>query len=266
MPIIPPEQIDSEYNLAECIEHFDTEYLLDIIRNKINNINYANTLTEPNLISSLEADFKVFIARVPDDEPNIKTIREELLRKIIELICNKFNLQFNNDDDSIDLGAAAFYLYDFLICNRVNYMINFFVTFIINNKNSLCENLSLEEYRKSKDMGMYSKKVYADPKYGLIATNMKSVLQHIVSIGVTLYNIFQMTYTEPNIVAFLDNIVTDRGDFCKDFYASVIMRPEIEPIINVGVRLALQKIVGNLTTQDLREFMSISTPGGIING
>ena len=264
MPVIPPGQIDSELNLAECIQHFDTEYIMDIVKNKIATVNYSNTLPDPNLITSLESDFKVFMEQIPDDEPNIKEIRDSLYLNIIHLLCDSFNLQFNEDDPSIDRYTAAFYLYDFLICNRVAYMINFFTSFIINNKDSLCQNLSFEEYKKGRDNAGFGKKIYADPKYTIIAANMKTVLHHIVGIDVTLYNIIESTYTNPAIVAFFDNIVTDRGDFCKDFYATIVTRPEYEPIINVGVRLALQRFVGDISQSDIHEMMMIAN-GGVMN-
>ena len=58
MPVLPPYQISNEYNVAEIIQHYDINYILDIISNKVNNINYASTLVEPNIIDVLMETFR----------------------------------------------------------------------------------------------------------------------------------------------------------------------------------------------------------------
>ena len=92
--VIPPYTLTSEYNLAEMLEHFDSNYIMDVINNKINTINYASTLSEPNMVSSLEEEFKIMYERFPDDETNTKQIRVQLYEDIIHLLCDRFNLQF----------------------------------------------------------------------------------------------------------------------------------------------------------------------------
>ena len=257
--VIPPYTLTSEYNLAEMLEHFNSNYIMDVIDNKINTINYASTLSEPNMVSSLEEEFKIMYERFPDDETNTKQIRVQLYEDIIHLLCDRFNLQFNDDDDTIDRFTAAFYLYDFLICNRSAYMINFFVSFIVNNKDTLCESLNLELPKKMKEIPAgYNKQFYSDPKFVAIAANMKNVLHHIVGIDITLRNIIESVYTTPSVVDFFDNMISDKGDFCKDFYASVVMRPDIEPIVDVGVKLALQKIVGDTSSGSIHEIMAMT--------
>ena len=259
MPIVSPYSLSSEYNLAEMLEHFDSNYVIDIINNKIDNINYASVLTEPNMVTALEEEFKIMYERFPGDESNTRQIRVELYEDIIKLLCDRFNLQFNEDDDNIDRFTAAYYLYDFLICNRAAYMINFFVSFIVNNKNTICDTLGLEPPKKVKDPSPgQGRNLYSDPKFIVIVANMKSVLHHIVGIDITLRNILESIYTVPSVVDFFDNMVSDKGDFCKDFYAAVIMRPEIEPIIDVGVRLGLQKIVGDTAAGSIHELMTMT--------
>ena len=257
--IVPPYSLSSEYNLTEMLEHFDSNYVMDVINNKIDNINYASVLAEPNMVVSLEEEFKIMYERFPGDEQNTKQIREQLYEDIIKLLCDRFNLQFNEDDDNIDRFTAAFYLYDFLICKRAAYMVNFFVSFIVNNKNTICDSLGLEIPKRVKEpQPGQGKNLYNNPKFLAIIGNMKSVLNHIVSIDITLRNILESVYTVPSVVDFFDNMVSDKGDFCKDFYASVIMRPDIEPIIDVGVRLGLQKIIGDTASSSIHELMTMT--------
>ena len=125
-------------------------------------------------------------------------------------------------------------------------MINFFTSFIINNKDSLYNSLNLESYKKNKDSStIYNKRIYIDPKYITISANLEMVLKHIVTIDITLDNILQTTYVNPKIIMFLSEIITDKGNYFKDYYCSLLNRQEMLPVILTDIRLQLQKIAGN---------------------
>ena len=253
--------IVNEFNLAEMMEHFDSDYIFDIINNKLDNINYSNPLQEPNVVTSFEETFKNWFERFPGDDSNIRIIRWQVYLDIIHVLCDRFNLRFNEEDDTINRYTAAYYLYDFLVCNRVNYIVSFFTSFIVNNKDSLCSYLNLEEYRKNKDTAAsYGKRIYTDPKYGAISSNMVPVLQHIASLDISLYNIFQSIYTNPILLEMMDNIVADKGTFFNTYYASILDQPENLPIIIVNIRLALQNLVGDLSPNTIQEVMAYANP------
>ena len=250
-----PYEISNEFNITELLGHFDSNYIFDIITDKLDNIDYSSVLKEPNIVISFEENFKIMNDRFPGDSQNIRMLRAQVYTDIINILCEKFNLQFNEDDDNIDRYTLAYQLYDFLVCNRNTYLINFFTSFIINNKGSLCGFLNLDEYRKSKETSAaYGKRIYDDPMYGAISANMAKVIRHISTIDISLMNIFQSTYTNPEILIFLDNAIADRGDFFRDFYCSIFDQPEIMPIIITNIRLSLQKIVGNISMQEIMSY------------
>ena len=236
--ITPPYEISSEFNITEILGHFDSNYIFDIINDKLNSMDFSSILEEPNVVVSFEENFKMMNENFPGDTENIKMIRQQVYTDIINILCRHFNLQFNEDDDNIDRYTLAFYLYDFLISNRNNIMVNFFTSFIINNKSSLTRILNLDEYRKSRDSAaVYGKRIYDDHGYGVISANMTKVIDHISTIDISLYNIFQSTYTNPEVLNFLDNAVSDRGNFFTDFYCSILQQPDILPIIITNIRL-----------------------------
>ena len=214
-------------------------------------------LPEPNVVVSFEENFKLMTESFPGDAQNIRDIRTQVYSDIILILCDKFNLQFNEADENIDLYTAAFYLYDFLICNRNNIMITFFTSFIAYNKDSLSRFLNLDDYRKSKDSASaYGKRIYSDQKYGIISANMNKVLNHIATLDISLLNILQSVYTSPEVIAFFDNAIADKGNFFKDFYCSALEQPEVLPIIITNIRLSLQKIVGDISPSNIQEIMS----------
>lgn len=236
--------ISSENNLTELLAHFDSGFVLNIIEDKINMRQY-NSMPESNIIKSFEENFKVMKEQFPGDGENINLVRTRVYTEIINILCRGFNLNCMLDD-STDLYSAAYYLYDFLLCNSGPIMINFFTSFIINNKDSLYNSLNLESYKKNKDSStIYNKRIYIDPKYITISANLEMVLKHIVTIDITLDNILQTTYVNPKIIMFLSEIITDKGNYFKDYYCSLLNRQEMLPVILTDIRLQLQKIAGN---------------------
>ena len=243
-----PYLINSEYNITELLSHFDADYILSVLEDELNSINIASTIIKPNIVTSFEENFKTMREEFPGDEANIVSIREKVYMNIIEILCNKFNLQFNYNDETIDKYTAAYYAYDFLVCNRNNIMINFFTSFIINNKNSI----NVE--KKNKDSSVvYNKNIYTDPKLIAISANMEKVIKYISEIDVRLVDIFSSTYVNQETVMFLDNAFADRGNFFKTYYCNI--STEDMPIVITNIRLQLQKIVGNISDSSINKLL-----------
>jgi hypothetical protein len=254
-----PYLIGNEYDFSEVIAHFDSNYIFSIINDKLQRVNYANQLPEPNVVQAFEENFKIMNQTYPGDSQNIRNIREQVYRQIIDILTNAYNLTFNTVDDTIDVFTAASYLYEFLVSRRNDIMTNFFVAFIVNNKDSLYNMLTTDGIKKSRDSSSnYGKLVYADQKYVTISSNMNSVIKYISEMDVTLLNIFQSTYRDQQLTMFLDNAFADKGNFFKDYYCSTINNPEIAPIVITNIKLALQRLVGNVSTADINTIINMN--------
>ena len=190
-----------------------------------------------------------------DDGANINIVRSRIYKDIIMMLCDRFNIRFNELDDTIDLYTAAFYAYDFLVCNRNNIMINFYTSFIVNNKDYLYGALNLDEYKKAKDMSTsYNKKMYTDNKYIIISANMEKVIKFISTLDIKLLDIFKSTYINPDVVMFLDNAFADKGNFFADYYCKI--SEEELPIVITNIRLKLQQIIGNINQNSIDNFIN----------
>lgn len=254
-----PYLIGNEYNIAEILAHFDSNYIFAIINDKLENINYASPLLEPNIIQAFEENFKSMNEMFPGDSQNIRNIREQVYREIIKILTERFNLEFNMVDENIDLFTAASYLYEFLVCRRNEIMTNFFTAYIVNNKDSLYQTLINEGLKKNRDSSSnYGRRIYDDQKFVLISAYMSKVINYISEMDVTLLNIFQSTYIDQRLVMFLDNAFADRGNFFKDFYCATVNRPEIAPIVITNIKLALQRLVGNISANDIQSILSLN--------
>lgn len=248
--------MNSEFTITELLSHFDSDIIIDIMKDKLSGNKYK-TLPEPNIISSFEENFKNMNQEFPGDSQNINIIRTRVYREIIETLCEAYNLQFNYLDESIDLYSAAYYMYDFLVCNYSNILVNFFTSFIINNSDSLYKNLNLESLKKSKDSStIYGKSIYDTPKYILISANLEKVINYISTLDVTINNIFASTYVDIKIIDFLNNIIADKGNFFKNFYCSILNKVEILPIVLTDIRLQLQNHIGNISATGIKEYIN----------
>lgn len=236
--------ISNEFTVTEMLSHFDSDFIISAMKDKLENYSYSS-IPESNIISSFEENFKIMREKFPGDGININTVRDNVYRSIIDTLCEFYNLQFNYDDDNIDYYTAAYYLYDILLCNYSKIMINFFTSFIINNKDSLYSTLS-STIKKVKDASyIYGKKMYIDSKYILITSNLEKAISYISNLDITFFNIIQSTYTDPRVVQYIDSIVGDKGNFFKNYYCSILNKPDVLPIILTDLNLNLLQYIGN---------------------
>ena len=252
-----PYLLNAEFNATELLAHMDIDYILNTLEDKLSNMNFASSIVQPNIIVSLEENFKNMKLTFEGDSANINVIRGQVYMKIIDILCKHYNLRFNVDDPNIDLYTAAFYAYDFLVSNVNTYMINFFTSYIINNKESLYNALNLDTSKKSKDSGsVYNRNVYTDPKIVAVAANIEKAIKLISTLDVKLVNIFQSIYVNPETVMFLDNAFADIGNFFVTYYCSIVNRVDCLPVLITNIRLNLQRIVGDTSSVSIQNLIN----------
>ena len=49
-----PYMISNEYNITEILAHFDSDYIISTIEDNLQEINFASSLIQPNIIASFE--------------------------------------------------------------------------------------------------------------------------------------------------------------------------------------------------------------------
>lgn len=237
----------TEYNIvgevecAELLQHFNSDFIFNVIRNSLDNkFKFNAFLPVTNVVGSFEQNFKVMQNNYPSDRDNIIMVRLSTYNQIIDLLCKDYNLQFNNNED-LEHYSVAYYLYDFLVANYKVYMIYFFASFIHKEKNYIYDSLNLEALKKNKDSStIYGKKVYKDTKIAVISTNLDYVLNNIRSFDIDL-DIILNTVTNKNVASLLLNYISPINDFYKEFYCSAI-NSEFYPELLTNIRLEIQKL------------------------
>jgi hypothetical protein len=233
--------IQTENEISNILSHFNSTYIFDIIQDKLDS-KFKNfyAMNNPNIVASFEANFKQLQINYPSDIDNIRYVRNETYKEIIEMLTKRYNLQFN-DMPGLDYFSAAFHLYDFLVANFNGYLINFFSNYIIKEKTNLYNFLKLDEQRKNKDSStLYGKKIFSDPKLAILNANLIDVISNICVFDIKLQDILQLTLRK-DIADYIGSMVA-YDNFFKESYATVFGDPFVYPLLLTDIRLNIQKI------------------------
>lgn len=233
----------TENDIAKLFLHLSDGYIFDIIQNNIDDrVPYVQT-HNPNIVYSLNQSFKNIESQYSIDKSYYDKMNETYL-SIIQILCGKYNISINLTNET-DLYTAAFYMYDFLVSNFYNCMIQFFVKFIMNEKNFIYNSMNLNNVRKNKDSStVYCKKVLSDPKVAIISANLEDVLNNMIAYDIGLDTIIRTVYTDPVISNYLSTLITSNtGLFFKEQYG-FFLNSDKRPTIITNIRYAIQQECG----------------------
>lgn len=231
-------QANAERDVFVILSRFNTTFIFDCIENALQAKNTNQfIIPNPNLVRSLEDTFISMMNDFPDDKANIMECREETYLEIINYLCSKFNLTFN-DNQEIDLYTAAFHLYDFLVNGYLIKVSEFFSKFILQEKDNLYKSFNLDRFKKNSNIN-YGKKVFKDNTIPTILIQISYVIDQLMAFGFDFESIVNIVYSNNDIAKFITSIFTDNGDFFN-FYKQDLMNPFIRPNIITNIRLIIQ--------------------------
>lgn len=229
--------------LSYILGKFNDEFIYNTVNESLNNKLRNYEISLPNVVMSFEQTFKSILEEYPGGQDYIWKQREEVYNNIIKILCDYYQLIFD-DNDSYDIYTSAMYMYSLLVSNFQNNIITFFVNYIIREKSSIYEMLNLSDSRKNKDSStIYAKRVFKNPKLGVISANLESVLTSICNtfdIDFDTYMELIFQGKDNTIRNHLLTILQPTNDFFKEYIGSCFNSP-FRPILITSIRLALQK-------------------------
>ena len=247
MPIVL-DNVANEYSMTQAIQSLDRDTIMSIIDDQIENPP-SEFMPIPNLVQSIYLSYEQFKTQYPYDSQNLNQIAEDIYYEIIDKICRSFDLQFNTMDESINRYTAAYYLYEFCISNRTNNIINFFVNYIINNKDGIIHMLKNSDSIKQKS---YKLMYGGDEDYILIANNIVKILESASTMQITLSDIYMTSYADISIAQFMDIAFADKADFFHNHFYALVKDPSKRPVIITGIQLMLQQVIaGDISNGDV---------------
>lgn len=250
--------LTSEKDIAVLLSHFNSSYIFDVINNSISQIRQGMGLLSvpgPNVIAAFEQNFNYLKTAYPLDVDNTNAVRDQTYKEIIEMLCNAYNLEFDETQVS-DYYSAAFYLYDFLVCNFNSYIVSFFSNIIRKEKNQIYEALGMDQFKNSKDIStIYNKKMYIekDNKLAIISSNLSYVIRNMLAFDYNFDFLISMAYGSgmTNITDYIIRIVKPINDFYKIIYGSAINNQDAFPLFITSIRLDIQRNIETNTIENI---------------
>lgn len=233
--------ITTENEVASVLSHFNTDFIIDIIRQNILNKDRTMFLPMANIVTSYEQNFKDIAVRYPGEIQQISSVRLKTYAEIIDELCHYYNLQFN-DNGELDYYSAAFYLYDFLVSNFSSHMCFFFANYIYRERNSIYDAMHLNDLKKNKDTSTtYGKKVYKDVRLAVINANIDRVIANMETFDIPLSTILSIIYPDKSVVNYIMQIISPIYDFYNSIYVPC-MNKDTRPILITNIRLLIQQM------------------------
>lgn len=217
--------IDTDAAIGTILSHFDSDYIYHIVEDSITYRFRPFNTSMANIVDVMNRQFIGIEDNSQDYIEKVKEVKSETFIEIIKIICNKYNLKINVDLSTLDenyLFSLTHILYDLFVSRFTDYMFNFFVSYIINNADSIYSYLMTDDTVKksAKDSGAY-KKFIVNQKYVIICANMNKILYNMISYGITFEEIINICLDKSSAEFILSNI-SDAGDFYKSIYVPYI--------------------------------------------
>lgn len=216
--------IDTDAAIGTILSYFDSEYIYHVVEDSISYRFRPFNTSMANIVDVMNRQFIGIEEKGPDYIDQIKNVKAESFKEIINIICDKYNLSINTDLDTLSenyLFSLAHILYDLLVARFTEYMFNFFVSYILFNSDGIYSYLILDENIKKsvKDSTIYKK--IANTKFAIIHANMNKVIYNMTAYGITFNDIVNLSLDKSS-AEFILNIISDNGDFYKYFYLPYI--------------------------------------------
>lgn len=240
-PAITNINIDNQ--LAGILSQFSDDYILDVVEDSLESRFRLYDLPMPNVIASYETNFRQISNGFPSNNDEVAQTRTRVYTNIINKVCDFYDLQYANNDD-VDIYAIAYWLYDFLVSNFTNNLINFYVYYLIEDRVALDASLALSQMRRENDVVYsYSKRLFKDPKIAAIHANLEYVIDQIDTFDISLRDVINYVYIgRPEIAAFISSNIADTQNFFKNHYESYLSNSKHAADILVYIKLGLQQV------------------------
>ena len=241
-------EIQANNQIASLLAQFDADYIMEIIDDTLDQVfTRFDLIPRPNIVRSFDTTFKELYEIYPSDINNINEIRIQTYQNIINHICQRYALRFIQTDH-VDLFTIADILYDFFISNLNNYMVQFYVKLILDEKESLINVVNIDEIKKSKDPNIvYNRMAFGDnDKMIVIAINLPIILRHLSTLQLTDHTIYQYIYSNrPEVIELIENSISPTVPIFTRFNEIIFNDALYGPIVTY-IRMALQQYVSDI--------------------
>lgn len=240
--------IDTDAGIGTILSHFSSEYITHVVEDSLN-MRFRPFMygPMPNMVDVLERQFLSIDQNAKDYSEKISEVRLDTCQEIILKICKFYNLEFEKEFDMMrpeEIYSVARTLYDIFISHFTEYLIEFFVSYIINNADDIANYLQLDEnsIKPKESTSAYSSAnpdSYIDPKYVLIHANINQVIYNMSAYDIPL-DVLLRYFLDPKTAEQVNSYLEDCGDIYRNYYACYILDQRYAPGVLTNIKLSLQ--------------------------
>lgn len=237
--------------VAELLSHFEPEYIDEMVRTALSVENRFRPYmgNAPNLVSALEQNFKLMMENFESYTENIAETRDLRYFQTIQIICEYYNLTFEPVEFQgypHDFYTSAYLIYNFFISEFTQITINFFINYIIQERNGLYEAISNDPNRK--DYGIaYSKKIFKNTKLATLHSNIELTIGTICQAQIDLPTLISIAYMgDQNKISYLTAVIHENNIFFNEHIIPFLNDPIRQPQLITSIKLGLQAVAANI--------------------
>lgn len=232
--------IDTDMAIGSILSNFDSAWVIHTVQDSLNMRFRPFSDPMPNFADITNMQFASILDASPDYSETVISTRDETFREIINTICEYYNLSIDlSNVSSLELYGIAHTLYDIFISRFTDYMVSFYISYVMGNIDNIYAYLSADEnIKKPREKDMLVKS-YIDPKFQLIHANLNKVILNTASYDIPLENLLSYFVDQPTAER-LGMILSDKGDIYKNYYASYLSDQRYMAELLTCIKLKLQ--------------------------
>ena len=245
--------IDTDGAIGTILSNFSTEYIMNVIEDSLKMKFRPFDNPMPNYVDVLDRNFKGILEAGPDYKDKICDVRDKTYIEIITMICRYYQIDFIGNYDNlnpIELYSVAHTMYDIFISRFTDYMIDFFIRYIIDNSENIYAKLVadglVKEDAVNKDQVIYR---YIDPKMMSIHQNLNRVVYDMCAYDISFETLIQY-FTDRQTATFMLTLFEDTGDIFKNFFAIYVTDQYHTADVLTSIKLKLQSMTREVTPID----------------
>ena len=225
--------IDTDMAIGTILSNFSSDYINHVMEDSLQLERRFRPFGEPmpNFVDILNRSFLAVQVESPDYATKVQEVRIETYQEIINMICKYYNLRFCVSYEDIapeELYGIARLMYEVFVSNFSDNLINFFTSYIIKNAEQIIQYLQSDpETIKPKEIGLYDKNRYIDPKFIIIHANINKIIYNMAAYD---------TWTR------MCQLLEDCGDIYRNYYAICIKDQRYTAGVLTNVKLRLQSM------------------------
>ena len=250
--------LDTDMAIGSILSNFESTWIMHTIQDSLNMRFRPYGEPMPNFVDILDRQFRSILDAGPDYKDQICQTRDDTYIEIINTICGYYNLEFTQSFEElspIELYGITRTLYDIFISRFSDYIVDFYIQFIMNNIDSIYAYLAADEtIKKPREKDMMAKS-YISSKFQLIHANLNKVIMNMGSYDIPLESLL-LSFTDPVTAARLSSILSDKGDIYKNYYAIYLTDQRYMAELLTCIKLKLQS-----KTQEAYDIATPSYPG-----